>query len=82
MGKSDGTRLSRDQLVELVKAIMLAEADEAELDGMVRQFEANVPHPAGSDLIFWPNGVPDDPTQPELTAEEIVDKALSYREPA
>ena len=80
MGKGDGARLGRQQLIELVRKIMLAEADEAEMDDMVRRFTANVPHPDGSDLIFWPTGFPHDPTQPEPTAEEIVDKALSYGE--
>ena len=52
MSKRQGQRLSREQLIELVRKIMLAEADEAEMDDMVRTFEANVPHPDGSDLIF------------------------------
>ena len=78
MSKRQGQRLSCEQLIELVRKTMLAEADEAEMDDMVRTFEANVPHPDGSDLIFWPTGVPHDPTQPEPTAEEIVDKALSF----
>ena len=82
MSQREGQRLNREQLIELVRKIMLAEADEKEMDHMVRTFEANVPHPDGSDLIFWPTGVPHDPTQPEPTPEEIVDMALSYEKSA
>ncbi len=41
-------------------------------------FEASCRHPAGTDLIFWPAGFPDDPSSPERTGEEIVDLAMIY----
>ena len=39
------------------------------------EFEANVPHPEASDLIFYPDRYFAD----EPTAEQVVDCALSYR---
>ena len=68
--------MDRDELIELVERIMRAEgADEAEADALVDRFEASVPHPAASDLIFYP----DAHFGHEPTAEEVVDRALSYR---
>ncbi|MNR64252.1 hypothetical protein D3C85_1868310 [compost metagenome] len=51
---------------------MAAAGSEAELDAMLVLLGANVPHPAASDLIFYPKGL-------ELTAEQVVEQALSYR---
>jgi colicin immunity protein/pyocin immunity protein len=68
--------MDRDELIELVERIMRAEgADQEEADALVGRFEANVPHPAASDLIFYP----DAHFGHEPTAEEVVDRALSYR---
>jgi hypothetical protein len=70
--------VDREDLISLVRRIMAGEANtEAEDDRLVELFEANVPRPGASDLIFWPehaNG-----QRRELTAEEIVDLALSYK---
>jgi hypothetical protein len=41
--------------------------------------QANVPDPDVSDLIFWPNVYFKDENAPDLTPEQIVDIALSYR---
>jgi hypothetical protein len=69
-------RLNRDQLIELVGKIIAVRGTEKEIDSWVRIFAANVPHPEASGLIFWSSryGLGRSPT-----AEEIVDKALSYR---
>lgn len=64
-------RLTRDQLIELVKKIVQAEGTEEEIDLLIETLEANVPHPEVSDLIFYP--------EEEMTPEEIVDKALAYK---
>mgnify|MGYP002622481698 CR=1 FL=1 len=74
----DPERLSRDQLVALVRGIMNAEGTEQEIRHWVRAFEANVPHPASSALVFWPDHVPGF-KNPAPTAEEIVDFALQYQ---
>lgn len=59
------------ELAEVVRRIQ--DADE-ETDHYVRVLRANVPHPAPTDLIFWPP-----PGLEEATAEEIVDAALRHR---
>jgi hypothetical protein len=68
-------KLSKQEMVTLVGKILDAEGSEAEINLMIRTFEANCAHPAKSDLIFFPdehfNGN-DDPSP-----EEIVEKALS-----
>ena len=74
-------RLSRDELVALVRRIMAAEGEtQEEADRLVDLFEANVPHPAATDLIFWPRrALGDQWDGRELTPEDIVDRALAYR---
>lgn len=66
----------RAALISLVETIMARQLPEEDLDGLVDEFAAQVPHPRAADLIFWPRfeGLPADPTP-----EQIVDAALSYR---
>ncbi|MGW3649763.1 bacteriocin immunity protein [Streptomyces sp. NPDC000878] len=68
--------MTRDQLVELVRKIMASEGAEEEVDRMIEILEGNVPHPRVLGLIFHPEleGLPD-----EVTAEQVVDTALSYK---
>jgi hypothetical protein len=66
-------RLSRDELVDLVGKLMHAEGSEADLDAWLDLIERSVPDPNVSDLIYWPPG------GQELSAEEVVDRALAYR---
>ncbi len=61
----------RQQLIELVRKISQATGSEAEINNWITLVENSVPHPAVSDLIFHPSE--------EMTPEEVVDKALSYR---
>ena len=63
---------SRAELIALVTRIMMAEGTEDEINEMITQLEENVPHPAVTDLIFYPEG-DEDPTP-----EEVVDTALAY----
>jgi len=65
--------LSRKELTELVRKIMNVEGTEEQIDKMIDILEANVPHPYVSDLIFYPD------EDREQTAEEIIEKALSYK---
>ena len=65
-------KLSRQKLIELVTKICEAEFDsEEEYEYALRELEDNVVDPYRSDYIFHHT--------PELTPEEIVDKALSYK---
>lgn len=72
-------QLSREELIELVKMIQTVRdkdgrrLGEEEHHGLVMKFVKSVPHPGGTDLIYYPQlvGLP-----PEPTAEEIVDFAL------
>ena len=71
--------LSREALIELVTKLIDPKLSDNEAGRLGQIFNENVPHPAGSNLIFWPShaGVPD-----ELKPEEIVDIALAYKPPA
>jgi hypothetical protein len=75
LGRERKRRLSRDELIEVTRKLMFAdvrnEVESARLSGL---FEANVPHPDGLDLIFWPKVEFDTP-------EALVDYALSYKAP-
>jgi hypothetical protein len=64
--------MNRTELIELVKKISVADGTEEELDNMVDTFMENVPDPNAVDYIFQKQ-------YEGLTAEEIVDKALSYK---
>ncbi len=64
--------LSREELIDLVEGIKDPRGTEDDTNRELALLEANVPDPNVSDLIFWPDG-------PELTAEEVVDKALAYQ---
>ena len=68
-------KLDRAGLIALVEKIMTAQGSEAEIHTWADWFKANISHPAGTDLIFYPAKGKEEPT-----AEEIVDEALSYKE--
>jgi hypothetical protein len=68
-------KLSREELLVLVRRIMAGEAtSEAEDTLQVELFVENCRHPAGSDLIFYPQDVFGE--QVDVTPEMIVAKAL------
>lgn len=62
--------MKKEELIELVNRILMAEGTEDEINEMIFILEQNVPDPYISDLIFH--------HKPELSAEEIVEKALDY----
>ena len=64
-------KFTRNELIKLVRKISDAAGTEEEIDGWVNILEKNVPDPNVSDLIFY--------SEEEMSAEEIVDKALSYK---
>ncbi|MCE7991643.1 MAG: hypothetical protein HEP71_06675 [Roseivirga sp.] len=62
--------MSKEELVELVQQIISMEnKTEQEIDLLIDKLVSNVPHPEVTDLIFYD----------DLTPEEIVEKALSYK---
>jgi len=62
--------MEREELIKLVVDIMDVKGKtEKQIDELIDVLEKNVPHPAVTDLIYYE----------DLTAEEIVDKALSYK---
>ncbi|MBW3595988.1 MAG: bacteriocin immunity protein [Planctomycetes bacterium] len=65
-------RLSREELVEAVRRIMEVEGEEGELEELLDVVQANVPHPAVTDLIYWP------PEGKDVTPEEVVERALAH----
>ena len=80
LGKDEAQRpLGREELVALVRRFTDPSAGgfatEAESNLAVETFEANCRHPAGCDLIFYPEEHFDGRSDP--TVEEIVDKALA-----
>ncbi|MFF3960400.1 hypothetical protein ACFYZI_02405 [Streptomyces griseorubiginosus] len=62
---------SRDELVRMVQHLIDADLPEGEEDRVVEELKSSVLYPRVTDLIFY--------NTPELTAEEVVDKALAYR---
>ncbi|MEU6820896.1 hypothetical protein ABZ921_09725 [Streptomyces atriruber] len=63
--------MTRAELVELVRRISIFDGTEEEVDAMEDLFEASVPYPDAYGLIYQ--------REPELSPEEIVDKALAYQ---
>lgn len=65
--------MDREQLIELVEKIRSGEGTEEQEDQWLAELKAAVSDPRISDYIFW------DRSDPPLTAEQIVDRALAYR---
>lgn len=63
--------LDRQQLIDLVDKIKLAEVSEDEITDWMNLLVENVPDPNVAELIFF-NDV-------ELTSDEVIDKALAYK---
>lgn len=66
-------KMNREELIAIAKKIInLETASEDEEDDLIALFTNNVPDPNASDLFFSKE-------YDGLTAEEIVDKVLSYK---
>lgn len=63
--------LTRKELIDLVEKIKLGDGSEDEITEWLNILADNVPDPNVSDLIFF--------SDIELSSEEVVDKALSYK---
>lgn len=65
--------MNREELIELAKKIMNAEGEtEEEYRANIHLFKQNVPDPNAANYFF-------DIKYKDLTVEEIVDNALSYK---
>lgn len=64
--KSKLSDYTEAELIELINEIKFSSNDEAEEDKLIFHFKKIVGHPAGSDLIFYPEN------KVENTAEEII----------
>jgi len=75
LGREKAKKLSQEELIAVARKLMTADiSSEVESERLSRQFNENVPHPDGDGLIFYP--------QIEFkTPEELVDYALSYKNP-
>ena len=62
---------SRDELVLMIRRLQSSDGTDEELDWLLNEVRAAVPDPNVSDLIFY--------EKPELSAEEIVDRAFAYK---
>jgi hypothetical protein len=65
--------LSRAEMAEIVSRVGACGADHG---FFLELFLVNCKHPSKSDLIFWPDLVPELPQGRETTAEEIAELAL------
>ncbi|MFF9806041.1 e9imm peptide [Streptomyces sp. A244] len=64
--------MSRAEGIHLVQRLMNADyADEAEADQIIAALVRGLGCPHVSDYVFWDDN-------PQLTAEKVVDRALSY----
>lgn len=68
-------KLSRDQMVALVERIFRAEGSEQAADADIALFAANCVHPSKSDILFWPELVPELAGRVP-TVEEVVELAM------
>ncbi|OQP56229.1 bacteriocin immunity protein [Niastella populi] len=60
---------NKQELIVLVQKIMSAKGTQEEIDEWIEELESKVLHPRVADLIYHEN----------LTAEEVVEKALAYK---
>jgi hypothetical protein len=75
LGQEPVDKLSRDALVTVAKKLLTGDyptQNDIECTRLCRQFRANIPHPDGTDLIYWPKIHFE-------SAADLVDYALSYK---
>ena len=74
--------MTRDELIELGRKITAADGNQDELSKLMELFDANVPHPDGSSLFYYPenyNAHTKNLSQYNPSVEEVVDRCLSYK---
>lgn len=65
--------ISLEEMTEIVSRVQICHNDH---EFYLELFLVNCKHPSGTDLIYWPNLVPELPKGREPTAEEIAELAL------
>ena len=68
--------LTRQEMAEIVSRIMTSAEGR---DFYLELFQVNCRHPSGTDLLFWPDLVPELPRGRDPSAKEIADLALQGR---
>ncbi|MEU6398627.1 e9imm peptide [Streptomyces cinnamoneus] len=64
--------MTRDEAVELVQRLMVGSiTDEAEADAALESLKVGLGCPRITNYIFWD-------FDPDLTADKVVDRALTY----
>lgn len=64
--------MTKEDLIKLVKKICIADFEnETQYINAIFKFKENVPDPQAANLVFR--------HKPQLTPEEIVEKALAYK---
>jgi len=74
--------MTRGELIEIGKKIVNVEGTEKEIFELINLFDANVLHPNGANLFFYPenyNARKHDLSKYNPRVEEVVDKCLSYK---
>jgi hypothetical protein len=69
-------RLSRAEMAEIVSRVMACGEDH---DFYLELFLVNCKHPSRTDLIFWPNLVPELAKNQQPTPEEIAELAMRHQ---
>jgi hypothetical protein len=73
LGQEPAKKLSRPELLIVARRLMTADvANAVQSERLSMQFKANVPHPDGDGLIFYPKVA-------WATPEELLDKALANK---
>lgn len=75
--------MTREELINLEKKIINCEGTEDQINTMVNLFNTNVPHPDGANLFYYPenyNSKIFDISQYNPSVDDVVDKALSYKQ--
>jgi hypothetical protein len=74
--------VTKEELAELVRRAMDFETYGPDTELYMEIFDAQVPMPNASNLIFWPEADPyDNMNEYNPTPEEIVEKALRWKQP-
>jgi hypothetical protein len=73
LGQEKAEKVPRDELIDVTRKLLTGDfKNEIECSRLCSKFRASIPHPDGTDLIYWPK-------REFNNAEELVDYALAYR---
>lgn len=64
---------NKSDLIKMVQRVIDCDEDDDIIEKLLEELDENVPHPAISDLIYWPED------ETDCSAEKIVQTALSYK---